>query len=210
MNQTVILSTAYLPNIQYFSKILAYKKIEIEKHENFVKQSFRNRCSVYGANGKLDLTVPLIHSSERTLVSQKKISYRDAWQKLHWKTISSAYRSSPYFEFFEQDFEIFYEKEYEFLFDFNFELIKLVCSLLKISPEISFTETYQKEIAVADDLRNFFRPQNDAESDKNFQIKEYYQVFGNKYGFIPNLSIIDLLFNEGLNTLNILKMDGVV
>jgi hypothetical protein len=204
MNQQVILSTAYLPNIHYFSKLFLYKKVVIEKHENYVKQSFRNRCFIYGANGKLALTVPVAHSPERTIVSQKRISYQDAWQKLHWKTISSAYRSSPYFEFFEQDFEIFYQKEYEFIFDFNLELIRLICSLLKISTEISVTENYQKEIAGADDLRNFFHPKNNFAEDKSFEAKEYYQVFGNKYGFIPDLSIIDLLFNEGLNARNII------
>jgi hypothetical protein len=205
MNSAVILSTAYLPPLQFFGKLLLYDKIILEKHEHYVKQSYRNRCSVYGANGKLDLTIPLQHSSERTTVSQKKISYNDNWQQLHWMSICSAYRSSPYFEYFEEDFEIFYKNKYEFLFDFNLELIEQICRALKMNIEFSVTEQFEKEYEGVDDLRLFISPKNNFEDDKDFHSKNYYQVFADKYGFIPNLSIVDLLFNEGLKTIDILK-----
>jgi hypothetical protein len=204
MNTSVLLSSTYLPSIQFFSKLLLYEKIIIEKHEFYVKQSYRNRCSIYGANGKLDLTIPLQHSSERTITLEKKISYNDNWQHLHWMSICSAYRSSPYFEYFEQDFEKFYTNKYEFLFDFNLELLQLICNLLKMKTRFYFTEAFEKTTQEIDDLRIFFSPKNDFLDDKKFYSTNYYQVFSIKYGFIPNLSIIDLLFNEGLKTLDIL------
>jgi hypothetical protein len=203
MNETVLLSTAYLPPINYFARFFLYKNVLIEKHEHFVKQTCRNRCSIYGANGKLDLIIPLESGAERTGVTQKRIAYRDNWRNLHWRSLESAYRSSPYFEFFEQELSPFYKGEkFEFLFDFNTALMTRITELLRLQVNISYTESYQKEYAGIADGRILTQPKF---SDKHFNAVPYYQVFENKHGFIPNLSIADLLFNEGLRAKAILQ-----
>jgi hypothetical protein len=209
MNQTALLPTAYLPPVNYFSKFFLYDSVTIEKAEFFVKQTYRNRCSIYGANGKLDLIIPLHHEKEKTLVINKHISYNDPWHKLHWKSLQSAYRNSPWFEFFETDFERFYNDKFEFLFDFNTQLIELIFKLLKQKIDLHFSTTYEKSVPGVDDLRNLIQPKTDLSLDKNFIPVEYYQVFGNKFGFIPGLSIVDLLFNEGLKSIEILKASAV-
>ena len=197
MNSTIILSTAYLAPIQYYSKLLKYDEALVEHHEHFPKQTYRNRCNIYGANGLLALTIPLKKRGERTPVKDVRISYDQPWQNLHWRSMQASYRSSPYFEYYEDDLTPFYEKQYEFLLDFNSELHELVCGLLKIDNNVKPTASYEKMIAGADDLREGISPKVDWRSDRDFEAKEYTQVFGSKFGFLPNLSIADLLFNEG-------------
>ena len=205
MNKVAVLSVAYLPPALYFQKILSYDMILIEGAEHFVKQTFRNRCSIYGANGKLDLTIPLVHSSERTSILNKKISHSEQWQKLHWKSLQSAYRSAPYFEFFEQEFEYFYSAEFENLFYFNLELIKLVCRLLKMNFSYEITKEWRREYAAADDFRLSISPKSKIFLSNSFPVNPYYQVFSSKFGFIPNLSVVDVLFHEGLNAIDVLR-----
>jgi hypothetical protein len=194
---TVILPTVYFGPIQYYSKLLKYEEALIEHHEHFPKQTFRNRCNIYGANGLLSLSIPLKKRGERTPVKDVRIAYDQPWQSLHWRSFQASYRSSPYFEFYEDDLAPFYEKEYEFLLDFNTELHGLVCGLLKIDNNTKPTEKYEKTYENADDLRDLISPKEDWKKDKDYEVKEYTQVFGSKYGFLPNLSIADLLFNEG-------------
>ncbi|MBK6984535.1 MAG: WbqC family protein [Bacteroidetes bacterium] len=112
--KTVLLSTAYLPNVHYLSQVINCDTIVIEKQENFVKQTYRNRCDIVTANGKLSLSIPLIKQADKELIFDKKISYAEDWQKQHWRTIVSAYKNSPYFEFFEDEFKPFYENQFEF------------------------------------------------------------------------------------------------
>jgi hypothetical protein len=197
----VLLPTAYLGPIQYYSKLLKYGEALIEHHEHFPKQTYRNRCNIYGANGQLTLSIPLQKRGERTPVKDVRISYEQPWQKLHWRSFESAYRCSPFFEFYEDDLAPFYEKEYEFLIDFNADLHQLVCGLLKINNNTKPTREYEKTPANAVDLRELISPKIPVEADKEFEVKPYTQVFGNRYGFIPNLSIADLLFNEGPSAL---------
>lgn len=197
MNSTIILSTAYLAPIQYYSKLLKCDEALVEHHEHFPKQTYRNRCNIYGANGLLALTIPLKKRGERTPVKDVRIAYDQPWQNLHWRSLQASYRSSPYFEYYEDDLAPFYEKQYEFLIDFNAELHQLVCGMLKIGNNMKPTSGYEKTIAGADDFRDAISPKVDWRNDKEFEVKEYTQVFGNKFGFLPNLSIADLLFNEG-------------
>ncbi|MFN6038170.1 MAG: WbqC family protein [Bacteroidota bacterium] len=204
MSKPAILSIAYLPPAIYFKRLFSYNSVLFDSSEHFVKQTYRNRCSIYGANGKLDLIVPLIHSAERTPISDKKISYQSDWQKLHWRTLQSAYRSSPYFEFFEDDFRILYEKRFEYLFELNLELIRLICKLLRFELKFDLTQQYQKDYSGLDDFRNAISPKSEEFRQSLFPEVEYYQVFSNKFGFIPNLSIVDLLFNEGLKSVDFL------
>lgn len=196
-NRIALLPTAYFGPIQYYSKLLSYDEAYIEHYEHFPKQTYRNRCVIYGANGALDLSIPLKKRGERTPVKDIRISYEQPWQKLHWRSFESSYRCSPFFEYYEDDLAPFYEKQYEFLVDFNAELHQLVCDLLKIDNNTKLTEKYEKQPENMDDFRDMISPKVPYTADKSFIPKAYTQVFINKHGFIPNLSIIDLLFNEG-------------
>ena len=205
MNETILLSTAYLPPSLYFKKILHAEKIIIDRSEHFVKQTFRNRCSIYGANGQLDLIIPLERSTERTPIGLKKISYHFDWQTLHWRSLQSAYRSSPFFEYFEEDFKVFYEKKFDYLFDFNLEMLVFLCRILKIKFQFELTDQYLKQYDGVEDLRQSISPKSMEFNTQAFPLEPYYQVFSGKYGYIPNLSVIDLLFHVGLKTVDILE-----
>ena len=196
-NKIVLLPTAYFGPTQYYSKLITYEEALIEHYEHFPKQTYRNRCTIYGANGELSLSIPLKKRSERTHTKDIRISYEQPWPKLHWRSFESSYRCSPFFEFYEDDLAPFYEKQYEFLVDFNAELHQLVCDLLKIDNNTKPTEKYEKHPESMDDLRNLISPKISHTEDAEYIPKPYTQVFINKYGFLPNLSIVDLLFNEG-------------
>lgn len=193
--KTVLLSTAYLPPISYFSCLLHAERIIWEKHEHYVKQSYRNRALIYGANGLHPLIIPVRHDGgERKPICEKEISYDDDWQKIHWRTITSSYRNSPYFEYFEDEFKSFYETKTETLFEFNFQLLKKILELLQIPFVLEFTSSYEATYpAEVKDLRNSFTP-----SERNVGFPKYNQVFCDRYGFIHDLSIVDLLFNKGM------------
>lgn len=193
----VLLSTAYLPPLNYLTHIINSDTVVIEANEYFIKQSYRNRCEIVTANGKLSLSIPLIKQADKELISEKKISYAENWQKQHWRAISSAYKNSPYFEFFEDDFKPFYEHKFEFLFDFNSQLLKTILHILRVKKTILFTEEYQSSVNHIMDLRSLSDVNKIANEAKQ---KSYYQVFDDKHGFLPNLSCIDALFNVGLET----------
>ena len=188
----MILSTAYLPPIEYFQKINTSTTCVIEKHEHFIKQTYRNRCHILGPNGLQVLSIPLVNTHDKISISDKRISYTDDWQKQHWRSIRSAYANSPYFIYYEDELKVFYENEFEFLFEYNTQLLELLLKLLKMKTEIKFSNVFEKEIQ--DDLRNNISPKNEIIGDT---FKTYTQVFSDKHGFTPNLSIIDLLFNKG-------------
>ncbi len=205
MNKKVILSTAYLAPIQYYTKLLKYDEVFVEKHENFIKQSYRNRCKIYGANGELSLSIPVKKLSTKTKIKDLLIDYDTNWQKLHWKSIESAYRSSPFFEFYEDDLKPFYEKKYKFLLDLNSEIQNVILEHLDLEINLKFTDKYYNVLTEElDDFREQIHPKK-KDNDVDFITVEYTQVFQEKYGFIPNLSIIDLLFNEGPNAAEFLK-----
>jgi len=202
VTDTAVFSTAYLAPIEYFINIIKYDKIYIEKNENFIKQTFRNRFSIYSSNGLLSLTVPVKKiNGNHTLIKDIKISYDTPWQQIHWKSLISAYNASPYFQYYKYDFEPFYNNKFNFLFDFNLQLLKLVFKLLNVEKEILFFEKFEKNYPNTFDLRHI----TNSKLKRDFQIQEYPQVFDDKYGFIPNLSVVDLLFNEGPNALNYLQ-----
>ena len=195
----VLLSTAYLPSINYLSRIIQADNIILEKHENFIKQTYRNRCEIATSNGKLALSIPLIKQADKEIISDKKISYSENWQKQHWRAITSAYKSSPYFEFFEDEFKPFYEKEYEFLFEYNTQLLQTILHILRIKKQIDFSTHFEFTPTNAIDFRGLSEI-NTAEAQI---IKPYYQVFADKFGFQSNLSCLDALFNIGLETLKL-------
>lgn len=198
MNQTAILSTAYLAPIQYYSKLIQYPRCIIEQYEHYTKQTYRSRCNIYSPNGLITLSVPLVKRGKRQAVKDLKISYDYDWQQLHWRTLESGYRRSPFFEYYEDDFFPFYQdKKYDYLIDLNENLQQILLTLLNQKITYSFTSEYHKTYSQTDDYRNVISPKVPLEEDELYHPKKYLQVFENKYGFIPNLSIIDLLFNQG-------------
>ena len=196
------ISTAYLGPVQQYSKMFHFPEVRIETSENYLKQSYRNRCIIAGANGPLPLSVPIVKPDTlKCLTKDIRISDHGNWRHLHWNAIVSAYNSTPFFEYYEDDFAPFYEKKYEFLFDFNEELRMLICQLLDIQPQIQYTTSFEAD--VENDFR-WISPKQDI-ADPSFLLKPYYQVFQDKHGFLPNLSIIDLLFNTGNEGILILR-----
>lgn len=202
MKSIAILSTAYLAPIQYYSKLIQYPTSIIEHLEHYTKQTYRSRCDIYSPNGLKTLSIPLVKRDHRQTVKDLKISYDYDWRKIHWRTLESSYRRSPFFEYFEDDlFPLYHNKKFDYLIDLNEALQQEILILLKRKPTYSFTSEYFKIYADADDYRNIITPKTTFEQDKTFQSKKYSQVFETRHGFIPNLSIIDLLFNQGSRAL---------
>jgi hypothetical protein len=198
MSSTAILSTAYLGPIQYYQKLLSYPDCIIEHHENFIKQTYRSRCDIYSPNGSLTLSVPLEKRNKRQQVKDIKITYEYNWQTLHWRSLESCYRRSPFFEYFEDDFRPFFEhKKFDFLIDLNEALQQEVLTLLKARKNYTFSTEYKSVYPETDDYRTLISPKELLSEDASFEIKPYNQVFEQRHGFIQNLSILDLLFNEG-------------
>ena len=202
----VILSTAYFPPVQYFSKILNYDSVIIEQHENFSKQSYRNRCNILSPNGKQTLSIPVEKiSGSKQLIKNIRIDYKNDWPGIHFKSLQTAYLSSPFYEFYIDAFKPFFEKKYKFLFDLNLEIIQTILSEIQIAKQPELSKQYNASYNFPD-FRNIIHPKEKFQTeDRTFKPIKYAQVFSDKYGFIANLSVLDLLFNEGPNTENILK-----
>lgn len=205
----IYLTTAYLAPIEYYAYLALGKKVFVEAFENYQKQSFRNRCNVLSANGVIPLSIP-VEKSDSLKCTTKDIRIADHgnWRHIHWQALVSAYNSSPFFEYYRDDFQPFYEKKYDFLFDFNENLRLLVSDLLEIDTNnVFYTESYTETFAVHDlNLRDQIHPKKDwNSSDSQFISIPYYQVFEEKFGFVPNLSIVDLLFNMGNESLIVLE-----
>jgi hypothetical protein len=196
---SVLLTSAYLPPIQYFSKIYGAPCIYMETYEHYVKQTYRNRALIAGPNGVQALTIPVEHEyNKRPATRDIRLSDHGNWQHLHRNALQSAYEGSPYFEYYADDILPIYDKGYQFLVDFNEDFLYTICDLLSLTPNVVKTEAYADALALgADDFRETIRPKNSHSIDKTFRSVEYYQVFRHKHGFLENLSIIDLLFNMG-------------
>lgn len=197
-----VLPMFYLPPVEYFTKLIAFKPdVVFEKEEHFPKQTYRNRANIYSPDGRQTLTVPIIKGSKNhTKTKDVKISYDFRWQRSHWMGLQTCYRSSAYFEYYEDDFAPFYEKQTTFLFDYNQQLLELLLRLLKIKMDLKFTDTYEATYPNLTDLRNVLNGKNAPDIEQ----KPYFQVFDERQGFLKNLSIVDLLFNQGPQTLNYL------
>ncbi len=190
----VLLSVAYNPPIAWFS-LLAKHNVVLESHETYPKQTFRNRCEIYAENGRMPLSIPVSRpKGNHTQINDVTIVNSDKWYLRHWRAIQSAYESSPYFLFYKDDLKGFYEGNYEGLFDFNTRLIRTIAGLLNLQTHIRVTDMYEKTPIAVKDYRNLFNPKKEIQ----FAVfPEYIQVFSERHGFIPNLSILDLLFNLG-------------
>ncbi len=193
--------TAYFPSISYMSAFLKDENPIIEVHDTYHKQTCRNRCTVLTSNGVQNLSVPIrkIHG-EKTKTDNVIISYDYPWQQIHHRCLESAYKSSPYFDHYYSYFSPIFQSRQERLVDLNDSILSIILKILKACNDITHSKTYEKE--VASDLRNIFNSREDA---NNNNYKSYYQVFNYKFDFIPNLSILDLLFNEGPESIDWLK-----
>ena len=229
-----LLSSTYFGPIQWYQKLNRYDECLIERHESFIKQTYRNRMIIPTTNGPLSLTIPTNHDISLSM-KDIRISDHANWRHVHWNALLSAYGESPFFEYYQDDIRPFYEKKYEFLFDFNMETTEKMIELLDIRPKISITEEYilseerrvksieseelkvkseefdsiadhkvqssnlkvqSKDVQSIVDFRDAIRPKKPL-PDAEFAPKRYYQVYEQKHGFQPNMSILDLLFNEG-------------
>lgn len=204
----MLLSTAYLPPVQYFTKMLD-GSVCIEQWESFQKQTYRNRCVIDSEGGALVLTVPVEKQDGGSrLIRDQRISQHDHWRHRHWQALVSSYENTPYFEFYQDDFRIFYEREYEYLFDFNLDILSTCLSLLELDVDISFSTQYKKDMEW--DFRDSISPKCSYSRDEFFVPTPYYQMFADRHGFLPNLSIADLLFNLGPESIFVLQKSRVV
>ena len=234
-----LLSSTYFGPIQWYQKLNRYDECLIERHESFIKQTYRNRMLIPTTNGPLSLTIPTNHNTSLAMKDIRSSDHAN-WRHVHWNALLSAYGESPFFEYYQDDIRPFYEKKYEFLFDFNMEITEKMIELLDIRPKISVTSEYiqseelkeksieseelkvkseefnglanhkvqssnhkvqskevqSKEVQSIVDFREAIRPKKPL-PDAEFESKRYYQVYEQKFGFQPNMSILDLLFNEG-------------
>lgn len=207
-NSKVLLATSFFAPIQYYCKLIQYPEIHIEQWENYSKQSYRNRCNIYGANGILALSVPVVKATNKKILTKDvRISYDTNWQKLHWKGIEAAYKSSPFYEYYIDDFERFFTKKWNYLLDYNNEIQSEVCNALEIEPSIYLSEDFiEFDSEEFIDFREVIHPKSSRTNlDNSFTPKKYYQVFGDKHGFLENLSILDLIFNMGPESLMYLE-----
>ena len=191
----VLLSTTYFGPIQWYQKLYRADEVWIERCERFQKQTYRNRCIIATANGPQALTVPVVHDPE-ALPGAQRISDHGNWRHLHWNALQSAYGDSPFFMYYEDDLRPFFsEHRWEYLFDFNEAIRQTICQLLDIHPHVSYTTAYTPSPSTTD-YRTAIQPKQPA-PDPDFTPRRYYQVYEAKHGFMPNLSIVDLLFNMG-------------
>jgi hypothetical protein len=190
---TALIDLQYLPNVNWMANFMAFDKLIIEQHENFIKSTYRNRCEIAGAGGKLTLTIPVAGGRDHhQKYGATKIDKTKSWQHAHWQSIIAAYGSSPFFDFYADKLEPFYNRPFELLFDFNIQLLKTLMQMLKAKKEFEFTSVYEKMPMGVIDLRS--TRQSMLNPVINHQ--RYYQVFEDRNGFMPNLSVLDLIFNE--------------
>ncbi|WP_452231854.1 WbqC family protein [Lacinutrix sp. MEBiC02595] len=198
----ILIHPTYFPNIAHFAAMLKAGEVTFEVHDNYQKQTYRNRTFIYAANGKLQLSVPVIYSQkERQKYSDIKIHNTEKWQILHWKSLESAYKTSPFFEFYEDELLPLFTEQAENLLDFNLKCFETILDCIQLDLNTSETENFQKETTDKTD----FRYLANSRKEPNFNFEPYTQVFREKHGFIGNLSILDVLFNEGPNTLSYLE-----
>ena len=199
---TVVAPLAYTGSIGLWTLMTTAQTLIIEQYDYYQKQTLRNRTYIYGANGKLLLSIPVKHLGKigHQYYHSVAIENSFAWQKQHWKSIQSAYRSSSYFEFYEDDLAVFYNTSFSSLYAFNKAYFEILLKLVGWKPRLVYTQSYEASIAATDIRAQIEQKNNTADVGL-----KYTQVFEEKNGFIRNLSIIDLLFNEGPNTLTLLK-----
>ena len=203
-----ILATTYFGPVQWYQKLNRFDGVLVEQHEHFLKQTYRNRCIIATTQGVQALTVPVEApvgeglALSKTSIKDVRISNHGKWRTEHWNALQSAYGESPFFEFYEDDIRPFFENRWEYLLDFNMAITEKMCELLDIHPHIELTSSYQNSLPCGEgrggalDFRTIIHPKH-PQPDPDFNPKPYYQVYQERFGFQPNLSVLDLLFNMG-------------
>ena len=202
MSERILLSAHYFPCIAYFAYLVKHPTALIDLGEHFTKQSFRNRCIIYTSNGPLTMSIPVIKKNN-TPMKDVRIDTKEDWKTKHWRAISSAYSSSPFFEFYCDDLEKTLFKDYENLSDLNSSLLHHICEELEIPKQFKISQTYIESTKSDLDLRDRLHPKKSIPETNDFP--RYIQTFESKFGFKKNLSILDLLFHEGPESTNYLK-----
>lgn len=198
----ILIHPTYFASIAHYIVIAKANSVVYEVADNYQKQTYRNRAYIYGANGRLPLVVPVKYTQKkRQLYSDVKIANEENWQELHWKSLQSAYRTSPFFEFYEDELFPIFSTKHDYILDLNFRCIEIILKCLQWDYQYSKTSEFVKDVTDQTDFRHLVN----ARKESAFNFTQYTQVFSNKHGFLRNLSILDLLFNEGPNTLNYLE-----
>lgn len=195
---SALLSSTYFGPVQWYQKLNRYDTCLIEQHDHFVKQTYRNRCVIAATNGLQTLSIPVEKfEGAKCEMRDVRISDHANWRHQHWYALQSAYGESPFFEYYEDDICPFFERKWDFLYDFNWEITLKMCELIDIMPCMRRTDSYEQEPSEGViDFRETIRPKHPGRDDE-FSPRTYYQVYQQKYGFQPNLSVLDLLFNQG-------------
>ena len=202
---TALLQTTYFGPIQWYQKLCRYDHCIIEQYDSYQKQTYRNRCLIATANGVQALTVPVENEkgemrNEKCLLRDIRISDHNQWRRVHWNALQSAYSESPFFDYYADDIRPFFERKYDFLIDFNEAIRQKMCELIDIQPRVSYTTEYISAISLQTsaitDYRDVIHAKH-SQPDASFEAKRYWQVFQHKHGFLLNLSILDLLFCMG-------------
>jgi len=194
-----LLSSYYFGPVQAYAHIVKSEKVIIEQHDHYSRRTYRNRTTILVANGLMNLIIPVIKPKTKTKTKDIRISYDTNWQKNHWKSIESAYNNSPFFEYYSDDIKHIYEKKWDFLIDLNNEALRAVTEILEVEAVIEFSKEYiPGNSPDVTDMREVILPKKDpAVFDPAFHPELYRQVFSETMEFIPNLSILDLIFNKG-------------
>lgn len=197
-----MLHPTYFPSIAQMVAIVQADNLVFEIHDNYQKQTYRNRTYIAHSNGKLLLNVPIKHSKTGTRQKTKDVMVEDSfpWQAQHWKSLQSAYRTSPFFEYYEDDLEPLFTRSVTGLMEHNLKIFDLISELIGLETPYGFTNSFELDTAEFD-LRNLV----EAKRERPYGFKKYTQVLEAAHGFLPNLSILDLLFNEGPNCLQYLE-----
>lgn len=200
--KTILLHPSYFPTIEQMAAVAQAEKVVFEVEDNYQKQTYRNRTYIAHSNGKLLLNIPVKHSKNGNRQKTKDILVENdfPWQDHHWKSLQSAYRTSPFFEFYEDDLEPIFTEKVESLMEFNLNIFNILCEIIGIDIEVSHTTEFEKKPEI-DDLRILVN----AKRKSAFKCEKYTQVHEANHSFLPNLSVLDLLFNEGPNTLTYLE-----
>ena len=202
----ILIHPSYFPSILQMVAVSQAKNVVLEVHGNYQKQTYRNRTYIAHNNGALLLNIPIKHNKEgiRPHMSSTSIENDFPWQSHHWKSIQTAYRTSPFFEYYEDDLKHLFTKPVSSLLDLNIQIFHLLCDILGIEVAISKTQDYE-HLPKTLDLRSLIEVKNSIQ----YKFETYTQVLQEHHGFLPNLSVLDLLFNEGPNALNYLEAQNI-
>ncbi len=202
----MVFPALYNAPINYYARLSEQSAVVLEQFDSYTRQTYRNRCRIMGPNGLITLSIPVIkEQGSKTLMKDVRIDYDSHWNRIHWKSLVASYASSPFFEYFRDEFAPFYERKFTRLIDLNHRLMEHTLNLLGLKLPVRLSESFTR-ITSERDPRHYIHPKkNQAVADPGFQPQAYRQVFADRFGFRSNLSILDLLFNLGPEALSYLQ-----